>query len=241
MLKRSALLVGASLLVAALSGCNGGVTVGGDPAYHAWYNVYGQYCGTGYPGPGCNFYADGSKITYNEDPYYATEQWATWIYTDSYGYSQSFTGWARLSDTGILYDDWGNALNSQGEQDMSRDLIAEAAEKEELAVSTTGKAFAAQHALAEDTGIKIARTLNDWAKIGKSRSRTDKDVADLSQRLYGVSLDKVEVAAVAAQAGDKSMLNELNDQVAAYWGTTPETSSAILKTWYKEEAAKLTN
>src|SRR5579859_2410430 len=121
----------ATLAVAAVigsSGCNGGsstTTVVTDPYYHAWYNVYGQYCNNGYPMAGCNFYADGTKIQDSGDPYFSQkilQYSAQWTYTDSYGYPQSYSGYAWLSSDGILYDDFGNALNEVG-QDGGHDLL----------------------------------------------------------------------------------------------------------------------
>jgi hypothetical protein len=208
-----------------------------------WYDVYGNYCGNGMPRPGCNFYANGMKIYDLEDPYYGPYNdisYAQWVYTDSYGFHRTYFGWAWLSPTGILYDDYGRALNNDEEQG-SRDLIADVAAQEREVVVNVGRDFAKKHALAESSGIHIARTLNDWATLAKKqqRARTDEDVADFSRRLYGVSVEKAKSALAAAKNGDRSGIETVNSDIAAYWGTSPETSSTILKGWYKDQLTGL--
>ena len=37
--------------------------------------------------------------------------------------------------------------------------------------------------LTEEQGIRVAKTLNDFNKISKTRSRTDEDVKEFSERL----------------------------------------------------------
>jgi hypothetical protein len=163
-----------------------------------------------------------------------------WTYTDSYGYRRDYQGYAWLSNTGILYDDFGNALNEL-DQDaaQSADVISMAAEKEKQMATSVGKVFAQKYALAEEAGVSIAKTLQDWAVLGRDRARTDRDVSDFSQRLYGVSLDQAKTALVDAMKGNQDSLKELNVDVAAHWGTSPETSKEILSKWYKEELSQL--
>jgi hypothetical protein len=236
----------ATLAIAAVigaSGCNGGstTTVTPTPYYTSWYDVYGHYCGNTNPMPGCNFYSNGTKIQDYQDPYYANKvlQYSSnWTYTDSYGYAQSYSGYAWLSNDGILFDDFGRALNEVDQTD-SHDLLGEAADLEAQAIDGAGKALAGRFALAEDRAIEIARTLNDWAVLGKTRARTDADTADYAQRIYGVSASAATAALASAERGDLSSLKSLNAQVAAYWGTNAETSQAILSAWYADEAAAL--
>jgi hypothetical protein len=232
-----------ALVSVAAVGCGGGgggggvIIGGGDPIVQAWYDVYGYRCGSGLPKPGCNFFADGAKIVDVEDPYFDTGYYlekGTWYYVDSYGYERSYYGWAWLSDTGILYDEFGYALN-ESNGSAGRDLIAKAAEQEEAMIQAVGKDFASKYALAEDKGVQIARTLSDWATLGKKRARTDADLADFTQRLYGISVEQAKTALESAKSGDLSALEGLNKEVASNWGTSPETSKEILKAWYKDE------
>ena len=246
-----------ALTVLSLTGCEtvvvqggysgGGYSGGGgtyvDPYRRAWYDVYGNQCTSyGYPMSGCNFYSDGSKITAQGDPNYAsmTLFFDYWTYTDSYGYRRNYQGYAWLSNTGILYDSAGNALNELDEESVAtNDVISQSAEREDDAARTAGKSLSQKYALAESAGISIAKTLQDWAVLGRSRARTSGDVADFSKRLYGVELSRATDALKEAVKGNRSAMTELNVDVAAHWGTTPETSKEILSVWYKEELAQL--
>ncbi len=216
---------------AALSGC----------FRQPWFDVYGYHCGNGHPSPGCDFYADGSKIVAVDDPYYNHYTYSndvTWgyhSYTDVYGYDNSYWGWGWKSPDGILYDDYGRALNAD-ENQSGRDLIANAAAIEEATIRDAGKRFAAKHALAETVGVSIARTLNQMATLPKrlNRARSSQDLRDFTKRLYGVDLDRLQSATEKAQAGDSSALKAVNADIAKSWGTQPETSEAILRGWYGE-------
>jgi hypothetical protein len=202
--------------------------------------VNGTYCTNGYPLSGCNFYADGSKISANGDPYHnsMTLYYDYWTYTDSYGYGRSYTGYAWLSSTGILYDNYGNALNEMDSDSASNDVIAAAAAQQDQVTKAVGKAFAAKYALAEDKGITISKTLQDWATLGKDRARTTADIADFSKRLYGLDANRTMGAFQAALSTQSQQpLEELNVDVAAHWGTSPEVSKTILKSWYKDEVS----
>lgn len=200
-----------------------------------WYNVFGNYCGQGYPRPGCNFYSDGTKIVDIQDPYYGSRnyEWGIWTYYDSYGQYTTHIGWGWLSPTGVLYNFYGYALNENQGQD-SRDLIANAAAVELETVNAAGRRFAQKHALAEATGIRIAETLNKMSTLPKrlNRARTQADLADFTRSLYGIDLNLITVAAEMANKGDLSLMRELNQEVAREWGTQPETSEAILRAWY---------
>ncbi len=249
-IKQAFLTLFAAILTAisltACHGTSGGYSSGSyDPYQRAWYDVYGNRCiSYGYPMAGCNFYANGSKIRSSSDPYYGSMNlyYDFWSYTDSYGYYRTYVGYAWLSSSGILYDNYGNALNEMdGEGTLSADVIAQAAKQEKQIAIQVGKTFAQKYALAEETGIQIAKTLQDWAVLGRDRARNESDVADISKRLYGVNLDQAKIAIIEASKGNKSPLEQINIDVAAHWGTSPETSKEILTTWYKEELNEIKN
>ena len=208
------------------------------PVYQAWYDVYGHNCGSGQPRPGCIFYWNGTKVVDSNDTYYYSSynvQYDLWYYTDSYGYSSSYLGWAWLSYSGILYDDYGRALNEDADKD-GVDVVTGAAQAAREVVLKQGKTFAERYGLAEEAGVKIATTLNDFAVIGKSRARTQQDIEDFTKRLYGVDFTEANAALEKAKAGDASGIDGLNGTVAAHWGTNPETSKEILKKWFKDQA-----
>jgi hypothetical protein len=237
-------LAGLAGLMLMLTGCYGTVTTstnyGGNYYYRTgWYDVYGRYCSGGYPTAGCNFYANGAKIQAYDDPYYYgynTMYYDYWTYTDSYGYYRSYWGYAWLSPTGILYDQFGYALNEQDTTEVSADVIAAAAKQEKEVAIRVGKDFAQRHALAEDKGILISQTLQDWAILARDRVRTDADAEATARKLFGVNPAKANaMIEKAVQTASLKPLEDLNADIAAYWGTTPETSKEILKQWYSKE------
>jgi len=220
-----------------LSACN---THAGDPFYHAWYNVYGQSCGNTDPKPGCEYYQDGTKIIAAADSDYMSYYYLTyqqWNYTDVYGNAKSFTGYGWLSNSGILYDQNGVALNeSDSSENTSADVLAIAAAMEKKTLTAAGKLLSQKYALAEDKGIEISKTLNAWAVLGRDRMRTQADTDDFTKRLYGIDPTKAKEAILSSAAmQDLGPLEGINVDIAAYWGTTPEVSKKILKSWYQNE------
>lgn len=239
MFKKSMSAVMAALAVAVLvSACGGGSSSGGggyyDPGYQSWYDVYGNRCGST-PGPGCNFYANGYKIADVEDPYFSSYyalDYATWYYTDSYGRSQRYEGWAWLSNNGILYDYYGAALNEDASE--GRDHAAKVAQSELNAVQTAANVFAEKYKLEPQVALSVAKIVKDYAELGKSRARTEADIADFSQRLYGQDLNKIKGALAESMKGNRAPMENAIQETATNWKTTPETMKAILKVWHKD-------
>lgn len=211
-----------------------------DPYYQVWYDVYGYSCGTGQPRAGCNFYSDGSKILDYEDPYYYSHgqylEYGTWEYTDSWGYYSWMTGYGWLSPTGILYDEYGYALNEQDSSGRGRDWSGAVAEAEAASVKGASRSLVERFSgLHETQALRIAESLNEWATLGKSRTRTTADVAAFSERMFNVKVGDAVKAITQANKGDIEGLASLNDNIAQHWGTSPQTSKAILTTWYKAQ------
>jgi hypothetical protein len=233
MLKKTSLLLSA-LSLAALSGCVN--TAPGNSTYYGqYYDAFGNSCSS-IPYPGCDYDFNGLKIMVYQDPYYGLSNYTTgWGYYD-YATDSYDSYW--YSPNGIIYDAYGYALNSQSQDDQGRDLISDVAEAEETGIQKTAEQFAAKYSLATDRAVEIVRTLRDWEVFGSKRARTEQDFAEFTKRLYGVDLSAAKDALTQAQKGDLSGVEQLNKQVAQYWGTDPETSRQILKSWYGEQAAQ---
>lgn len=230
------IMLGAILVaVAGIVNCGGGGG-GSDYYYGGWYDVYGYECGS--LGPGCNYYSNGLKIIDVEDPYFDSDyylEYGSWSYVDSYGYTEYYDGWAWISPTGIIYDDYGNALNE--EQNAGKDIVGDVAVKEESVITAAGKKFAARYELDEQTGIRVARVLNDWATLGKSRARTEADTADFAKRLYGIEMNEIKIALEEAKAGNTDVLDDTVSKAANNWNTSPETFKEIQKQWFGNQTS----
>ncbi len=224
-----------------------------------WHNVYGEVCGINvHPSAGCNFYEDGTKISALNDTYRNAQQYSDngcwpdcpdhvgdgnwesvyrlsnrlWEYTDPFGVRIGYQGWAWMSPTGIIYDANGVALNEQ-EAGVGRDLMTSIAEGEEAMAQAAASRLSDQFALAEASSLRIARTLGDWATLGRKHGRTKKDLEDFSRRLYGVELNQATaVLSRFAATRDMADLEGLNEDIATAWGTDPEISKTVLLSWY---------
>lgn len=220
------------------TGSGTGTGTGVDPNIYAWFDLYGYGCATASAGPrpGCNYYWYSGqliKIMDFEDPYF-NAYYYNLIY-DYYTYYLNgvlyeFTGWAWISPTGIIYDEYGNALNQR--LGRGRDVIADVATQEQEVVLEAGKNFAAKYSLSEEKGIQIARALNEWANIGKDRAKTEADFKEFSMKLYGIDYNQVKNAVMEAAAGNDAAINSTIAEAARNWGTSEETMKDVLKTWY---------
>lgn len=236
-------LTGALLLsaMAMLTACNttnnynggstyysGGGTV--DPAYYGWYNVYGSECGT--LKPGCNYWSDGLKIVDVEDPYYS----GPYVWNNYYDYYYGQYVWE--SPSGLIYDQYGNCLNRANGGNIQRDLVTIVSNEEAKTIEKAAAGFAKKYSLSAEVSMKVARSFNDWAKLGfkrGSKGRTDADLADFTKRLYGVDIKKVGTAILSASLGDSSSLNSTVSEVASNWNTSPETMKEILKDFHGKQ------
>ena len=234
------LKVAVVIVAISLVGCRGrGRAVGGH-FVQPWYDVYGFHCGSGKPRPGCNFYADGTKIRDNADPHFSSNWYSfgTVFYFDSYNTYRSYTGWTWQSPSGIIYDEFGYALNKAGEGE-SFDMVGNAAEQEQNVVAGAAADLADRYALSSDVAIRVTTTLNDWNALGKYRTISAGEIDEFNKRLFGVTIDQATNALASAAAGDKAQLTQLNEQVAGAWKTNKETSETILRTWYEKELSDL--
>ncbi len=210
------LLVVASL---GLTSCDSTTT--NDGLYHGWYSVYGEECGYNIQ-PGCNYFSSGSKAMVYSDPFYFMYTWE----------QDSFSGlW--FSPSGIIYTTGGFAINAT-EPQMGRDLIAAISENEEAMIQKAGLRLAERFSLEDKVAVKVARTLNDWALLGFSRERTAADLADFTQRLYGIDFNRVGSALTKAALGDESEISTLVNEAAVNWKTTPENMREILDTFHAD-------
>lgn len=235
-MKLSKLLLPVALVGLAMTsmvGCGGGgdTVVVTDTYYSGWYDVYGSRCGS--LGPGCNYYANGLKIIDIEDPYFNSSyllEFGVWDYWDTYGDPATYVGWAWLSPTNVLYDDFGNALNE--EKSEGRNVVGDVAAKELKVISAAGKDVSAKYGLSQEAGQNIAKLLNSWAVIGKDRARTGDDVADFTNRMYGIDVATIKVALSEAQKGEMAGLENAAGEIADRWGTTPEMVKEMQKGWF---------
>lgn len=194
--------------------------------------------GTGIPLPGCNYFADGYKIVDTEDPAFYSSwnlTFNTWVYTDVYGNpGQLFIGWGWVSPTtGILYDEFGYAVNSKEKQGRDSQT-AKAAGAKDIS-RKAGVAFAEKWGLEEQAGIAMADDLRKWAEWSKTRKRDEAALNSFTTEFTGSSNNEIKGMIDSYLKGDSSPVMTGIDNVAAHRHiANPDTVAAIIKDWYKE-------
>ena len=203
--------------------------------YGGFYDRGGDQCG--YLKPGCNYYTskgeDGRQITFQEDPYYHMRMPGdldkSFRYTNKYGVVYEH---AIKSRSGIIYDSWtGKALNNASDEALSRDIITTIAQEEEVSLRSKGAFYAKKFGLSQEQGFKIARTVNDFSTL---QDRSASDIADFSQRLYGVNFSTLQPALDSARNGDLTGLNNVIEQAAENFGSSPETMREVVRSLHSK-------
>ncbi len=147
---------------------------------------------------------------------------ASGCYVSNYGYY----------DYNCYYDYYGYYVcdyyyyNADGTTDTSRDIVTDVANSDEARISNAAQHYAQKFNLSDEQGLKLARTIVDYQAL---QSRSDQDLADFAQRLYGVNPAEIVSAVSSAQAGDSTKLNGLVTEAAKNFNTTPETMKEIVK------------
>lgn len=198
-----------------------------DPGYYGWYNIYGYECGS--LRPGCNYFYNGFKIMDYEDPYYYDS------FTWDYGYDWYYGQYIWYSPSGLIYDQWGNCLNNNNAPKYNRDLLTVVSGSEAKLISKAAQKLESKYSLSSEVSLKVAKTFNDWAKLGFLRGnqgRTSADLEDFTQRLYGVDLKTLALNLTQAQLGNSQSLNETISSVARNWHTTPEVMKEIIQDFH---------
>ncbi len=130
------------------------------------------------------------------------------------------------------YDYWGFYVcdtyyyNGDGTQETSRDMVTDIAQTEAQLLKAQAKHYASKFSLSEEQGAKIAKTVSDFNAI---KDRSEKDLADFAQRLYGVNPSSIVSAVGAAQVGYNAQLNSLVNEAAKNFNTTSDNMKSIVK------------
>jgi hypothetical protein len=116
-------------------------------------------------------------------------------------------------------------LSSDGEKEVTRDVVTEAADREELALRSASKFYGEKFSLNETKARQMAKVVADFSKL---KDRTDADLAQFAERLYGINTQQLASAVSNAQVGDNSKLNEVISQAADNFQTSRENMKEIV-------------
>ena len=126
-----------------------------------------------------------------------------------------------------LYDDcYYEYFNADGSVTQELDLTAEVADREALVLEKTASVYAEKFSLSTDKAMKIAKNVKDFSALS---DRTESDIAEFAQKLYGVNPSQVVSAVASAQVGMNADLDAVIEEAAANFNTSSQNMKAIVK------------
>lgn len=126
-----------------------------------------------------------------------------------------------------LYDDcFYEYYNADGSMTQELDLTAEVADVEALVLEKTASVYADKFSLSNDQAMKIAKNVTDFSALSE---RTETDIAEFAQKLYGINPSQVISAVASAQVGMNADLDAVIEEAAANFNTSSDNMKAIVK------------
>lgn len=134
-----------------------------------------------------------------------------------------------------VYDYWGYYLydecyweyyNQDGTVAKELDIVAVVADKEQLVLEKTATKFAEKYNLSAEQGMKIAKNIADYNAL---QDRSEDDIADFAQKLYGINPAEVVSAVSAAQVGKNAELDAVIKKAAENFNTSESNMKGIVK------------
>lgn len=105
------------------------------------------------------------------------------------------------------------------------DMAARVAESEAQKLEIAGLRFAEKYNLSADQGYKIAKNIADFTAL---EDRSNEDMADFAEKLYGVNPSEVVSAVGQAQVGMNGELENLIEKAAYNFNTDTVTMKTII-------------
>ena len=106
------------------------------------------------------------------------------------------------------------------------DMAARVADTQEQKLEIAGLRFAEKYNLAADQGYKIAKNIADFTAL---QDRSNSDLADFAEKLYGVNPSEVISAVGQAQVGMNGELESVIEKAAGNFNTDTTTMKEIIK------------
>ncbi len=147
----------------------------------------------------------------------------------SYEPSYHYNCYAVYDEYGYyMYDEcYWEYYNVAGEKVQSElDLVAEVSDIETLKLEKLAGHYADKFELSQDQAMKVAKNVQDFTTL---EDRTEEDMADFAQKLYGVNPSDVVSAVGKAQVGENTELDALIESAAANFNTSKENTKALIK------------
>lgn len=115
--------------------------------------------------------------------------------------------------------------NNNGDT-LEIDIAGELSDKETSFINASALAYQTQFSLSKYSSMKMAKVIFDYKSL---RERSDQDIADFAQKLYGVNPSEIVSAVSNAQVGNNSELDLLIAKASKNLGTTDSQTRAIIQ------------
>ena len=133
-----------------------------------------------------------------------------------------------------VYDYWGYYMyddcyweyyNKDGSV-LEKDLVSNVADKEAVLLEKLTNVYADKFALSTEAAEKVAKNVTDFSAL---TDRSEADIADFAEKLYGVNPSEIISAVSGAQVGNNTELDLVIDKASANLGTNSESMRSIVK------------
>lgn len=179
---------------------------------------------------------------YVDDGWDDDDSWDDDWYDDDDSYDDDWGDDDWGDDDGWSDDDWDDDCYSCGDDwgwyddaqiatgNHSTDIMGDVAGVESNRLKKASAFYANKFSLSDEQGLKLAKTIQDF----KSLQRRDaNDLAEFSQKLYGLNPEEIITSVSSAQVGDYSELDSVINKAAKNFETTSQNMREIIKTIHK--------
>jgi hypothetical protein len=125
-----------------------------------------------------------------------------------------------------LYDDCYWEFYNQDGSLLERDMVSNVADTEALLLDKLTNVYADKFSLSTEAASKVAKNISDFSALS---DRSEADLADFAQKLYGVNPTEIVSAMSSAQVGNNTDLDLVIDQASQNLGTNSANMKAIVK------------
>jgi len=152
----------------------------------------------------CEVYVDNNYQPYwHYNCYPVYDYWGYYMYDDCY--------WEYYNQDGSL---------------LEKDLVSNVADKEAVLLEKLTNVYADKFALSTEAAEKVAKNVTDFSAL---TDRSEADIADFAEKLYGVNPSEIISAVSGAQVGNNTELDLVIDKASANLGTNSESMRSIVK------------
>lgn len=133
--------------------------------------------------------------------------------------------WVYNFTTKEWYQECNLYYYSQNGDSFEMDIAADVADKQQAVITSLAQIYQDKFTLSQESAHKMAKVIFDYNALSE---RTEDDMADFAQNLYGINPAEIISAVSEAQVGNNIQLEKLIEQASINLGTTTNTTKEII-------------